>query len=113
MNNPAVAAIEYALNVDEPEAFLRCWFEGNFDALRNEWDAVPEEVFIGADPLHPETKRMLAEADLVPSAWLDDGACRSGSHSTAHRVITDSTKRDMPESVAAAFSTPLFKLDNL
>ena len=111
MNNPAVAAIEYALNDDDPEAFLRCWVEGNFDALRNEWENVPEEVFIGADPLHPETKRMLSEDALVLSAWLDDGECRSGSHATSHRVITDETKKDMPKSIAASFSIPLYKLD--
>ena len=47
----AVAAITYALSNDDPIAFLRCWNEGNFDALRNEWENVPDEVFIGADPL--------------------------------------------------------------
>ena len=68
MNNPAAAAIEYALSDDDPVAFLRCWFEGNFDALRNEWENVPEEVFIGADPLRPETNRMIAvdELSVVP-----------------------------------------------
>lgn len=49
--NAAVAAITYALNNDDPISFLRCWNEGNFDALRNEWEDVPDEVFIGADPL--------------------------------------------------------------
>src|SRR5687768_1315291 len=48
----AVAAIKYALHGDEPMTFLRLWFEGNFDSLRAEWDNVPEEVFIGADPLY-------------------------------------------------------------
>ncbi|WP_313026676.1 hypothetical protein [Pseudomonas lopnurensis] len=47
----AVAAIEYALSDDDPMAFLRCWFEGNFEVLRSEWPNVPDEVFIGADPL--------------------------------------------------------------
>ncbi|OLU25466.1 hypothetical protein BVH03_17575 [Pseudomonas sp. PA15(2017)] len=49
--NAAVAAIEYALGNDDPITFLRCWHEGNFDALRNEWEDVPDEVFIGADHL--------------------------------------------------------------
>lgn len=51
-NNPAVAAIQYALNDDDCKTFLRLWNEGEFDALREEWDDVPDEVFDGADPLH-------------------------------------------------------------
>ncbi len=54
--NPAVAAIEYAINDDSPKEFLQCWFEGDFEALREEWEDVPEAVFIGADSLHPETQ---------------------------------------------------------
>ncbi|MHB0818513.1 hypothetical protein ACYCFK_09555 [Stutzerimonas stutzeri] len=50
-SNAAVAAIEYALRDDDPMAFLRCWFHGDFDVLRREWENVPDEVFIGADPL--------------------------------------------------------------
>lgn len=50
----AVAAIAYALEhpFESPMEFLRCWNEGNFEALRTEWAEVPAEVFIGADPLH-------------------------------------------------------------
>lgn len=43
-------------------------------------------------------------------AWLDDGTCRAGSKATAHRVVTDETKRGMPASVAASFSVPLYAL---
>lgn len=50
-SDPACAAIEYALKDDSPMEFLRCWFEGDFEALRREWPKVPDEVFIGADPL--------------------------------------------------------------
>jgi len=50
-NNPATAAIAYALGDGDGIEFLRCWNEGDFDALRKEWDDVPDEVFIGADPL--------------------------------------------------------------
>lgn len=50
-NNPALAAIQYVLDTnDEPMTFLECWNEGDFEALREEWDDVPDEVFIGADP---------------------------------------------------------------
>lgn len=53
--NAAVAAIQFALEADEGLVFLRCWNEGNFAAIRREWPDAPEEVFIGADPLHPAT----------------------------------------------------------
>lgn len=60
-SNAAIAAIAYVLEhpCDSPMEFLRCWNEGNFDALRAEWPAVPAEVFIGADPLFKP------EGDLV------------------------------------------------
>jgi hypothetical protein len=53
----AVAAIAFALQDDDCKEFLRCWNDGNFEAIRNEWPDAPEEVFIGADPLHPSTKQ--------------------------------------------------------
>lgn len=53
--NAAVAAIQFALETDEGLVFLRCWNEGNFDAIRREWPEAPEDVFVGADPLHPAT----------------------------------------------------------
>ena len=50
-NNPAVAAIQYALDMSDEDGmiFLKMWNEGDFLEIR-------EEVFIGADPLHPETE---------------------------------------------------------
>lgn len=50
----AVAAIAYALDhpCESPMEFLRCWNEGNFDALREEWSDVPDEVIIGAAPIY-------------------------------------------------------------
>lgn len=50
-NDSALAAIKYALNDFEGLAFLRCWYHGDFTSLKEEWDNVPDEVFIGADPL--------------------------------------------------------------
>ncbi len=50
--NAAVAAIQFALETDDGLTFLRCWNEGNFDAIRREWPEAPEAVFVGADPLH-------------------------------------------------------------
>lgn len=52
---PAMAAIQFALETDEGMSFLRCWNEGDFEAIRREWPEAPETVFIGADPLHPES----------------------------------------------------------
>lgn len=48
----AVAAIAFALRAEEGMDFLEAWNEGNFDAIRREWPEVPEDVFIGADPLY-------------------------------------------------------------
>lgn len=55
-SDAAVAAIAFALekasgDIDDIE-FLRCWSEGDFDSIRDEWPEAPEEVFIGADPLY-------------------------------------------------------------
>lgn len=49
-NDPAIAAIEFMLSPDCecPMDFLRCWNEGDFDTIRNEWPEAPETVFLGA-----------------------------------------------------------------
>lgn len=51
----AVAAIQFALEDDDGLSFLRYWNTGDFDILRKEWPEAPEAVYIGADPLHPQT----------------------------------------------------------
>lgn len=57
VSDAAVAAIAYVLEhpCESPMEFLRCWNEGDFEALRTEWPDVPAEVFIGADPLHQQS----------------------------------------------------------
>lgn len=55
--NSAVAAIAYAFSnncEDNYDAmlFLRWWNEGEFDKIRRNFEDVPEDVFIGADPLY-------------------------------------------------------------
>lgn len=52
-NDPALALIAYMVEnpYDDPMLLLRLWNEGDFDAIRKEWPSVPDEVFIGADPL--------------------------------------------------------------
>lgn len=61
-----------------------------------------------------ECNALRAEVEAMkrqePAAWLDDGTCRAGSEATAHRVVTNETRRDMPASVAASFSVPLYAL---
>lgn len=52
----AVAAIQFALEDDDGMQFLRLWNGGDFDDIRREWPEAPEEVFIGADPLHKPSK---------------------------------------------------------
>lgn len=37
--------------MESPLEFLRCWNEGNFEALREEWPDAPEEIYL-ADPLY-------------------------------------------------------------
>jgi len=69
-NDAAAAAIQYALekcdgNSDSVE-FLRYWNEGQFDLIRRNWHDTPEVLFIGADPLHPQTIALLAAASERP-----------------------------------------------
>lgn len=52
---------------------------------------------------------ILPAAEAKPAAWLDDGALRAGSERTAHRVVTDEQKRDMPNAVRSSFNVPLFR----
>ncbi|MGN8188573.1 hypothetical protein ACTJLD_21555 [Burkholderia sp. 22088] len=63
--DPACAAIQFALSLDDGSSidFLNNWNEGEFDVLRREWPEAPEDVYIGADPLHPGPPRALAGAE--------------------------------------------------
>jgi hypothetical protein len=45
-------------------------------------------------------------------AWRDDGATRSGSTSTAYRVVTDETKRGMPKAAVEAYTDALVRLED-
>lgn len=58
----SVAAIQFALQDDEGIEFLRCWNEGDFDAIRAEWPDAPEDVYIGADPLYQSKVGTLARS---------------------------------------------------
>jgi len=56
--DPALAVIDFVLNgeCEDGFAFMRYWYEGDFDTIRREWPEAPDTVFIGADPLHPDTE---------------------------------------------------------
>lgn len=57
-DDAAVAAIRFALRreCESPIEFLRCWFEGDFAAIRREWPESPDGIFVGADPLSPDER---------------------------------------------------------
>ena len=70
-NDAAVAAIKFALTDDggcEAVTFLNLWLHGDFAAIRKEWANVPEDVFIGADPLAAAPTQPAPEAE--PVAWM-------------------------------------------
>ena len=101
------AAIKFALKNDDCEGltFLRVWSEGNFAAIREEWDNVPEEVFIGADPLHPLTKY----PDLIQHISGIFGAPPVKLTGTIHQLKTD----PIPfTAVAEGFKTHEIRLDD-
>ena len=52
--NPALALLTYIVEQrpDESRTLIECWYRGDFEAIRREWDGVPDSVFIGADPLY-------------------------------------------------------------
>lgn len=52
------AVIGYMLGkgyMESPLEFLRCWNEGDFDSLREEWPDAPEEIYL-ADALYKGKK---------------------------------------------------------
>ncbi|KGB98081.1 GP46 domain protein [Burkholderia multivorans] len=60
INDASVAAIQYALDAEHGLEWLALWNEGEFDRCRRGWPDAPEDCYIGADPLHPGTQRLLA-----------------------------------------------------
>lgn len=64
---PGIAAIAFALETDDGLEFLRCWNEGDFDAIRREWPEAPAEVFIGADALHTSAPEPPVPAASMPA----------------------------------------------
>jgi hypothetical protein len=50
---------------------------------------------------------------MEPVAWMDDGSLRSGSESTAFRVVSAETKSTMPSASAVNFTIPLYTADQV
>lgn len=56
--DPAAAAIAFAVMLEDPfeaHEFLDHWYNGGFPEIRDRWPEAPEDIYIGADPLHPQT----------------------------------------------------------
>jgi hypothetical protein len=87
MNDSAVAAIKYALEkCDGPSDsmwFLRLWSEGDFEAIREGYEDVPDEVFIDADPLFKSPAHIQDGEEVEVVAWANpDDLVQDGfSHS--------------------------------
>lgn len=45
MPKATLAAMEYAASADEGQAFLTCWLEGDFEAIRREWPDAPASIY--------------------------------------------------------------------
>lgn len=75
--DPASALITFILeHANGPDGFdpvylMETWNEGNFEALRRDWPELPEEVYIGADPLHKKT--IIRDVALNAKEVLDEG----------------------------------------
>lgn len=57
-NDPTIALLNWIFDpcndIDEWDTLIRLWHEGEFDSIRKEWGEdydIPDEIFIGADPL--------------------------------------------------------------
>lgn len=60
-NNPALAVMQFAFananfnqgfeDMAETVQLLSMWYQGDFQEMRDTWPDIPDEVFIGADPL--------------------------------------------------------------
>ena len=55
--DPASAAIAYALGTEDMFEFLSYWNEGEFQILCDNWEDIPDDVFIGADQFLKSSKK--------------------------------------------------------
>lgn len=75
--NPAVDLIKFIVEsrVDEVEALLACWCEGNFDAIRREWPECPDSIFEGL-----ESPEMRARSEAQAKAYHERKRAREANH---------------------------------
>lgn len=61
------AVISYVLDnpFESPMEFLRCWNEGSFESLRQEWPDAPQDIYL-ADTQHPDFKGLGVATHDVP-----------------------------------------------
>lgn len=66
-------AIKFALTLPTWETydFLQMWSDGDFPELREGWPEAPESVYIGADPLHPETAKLQAADEAKEARGME------------------------------------------
>jgi len=73
-NDPAVAAIQFALKTDDGLTWLRLWNEGEFEACRKEWLDSPAACFIGADQFFvPPSSELTGDGSGEALPPVEDG----------------------------------------
>lgn len=96
--NAAAAAIQFALEAEDGKSFLRLWNEGEFDVCRRGWPEAPKEVYVGADPMLPETRAMLFQNNgqkAPPEQELcEDEGCPH--HGTPHVCVEQAPQATLP-----------------
>lgn len=75
--NPALAVLEFVMQVDQDDgsgrSFYEYWREGEFEKCRKHWPEAPEACYIGADPFHPQTVSLSAtDADQTETPRAGD-----------------------------------------
>lgn len=67
----AVISFVLANPCESPMEFLRCWNEGDFDSLREEWPEASEDIYL-ADSLNPKFRGLEVESCVTPA--LQEGS---------------------------------------
>lgn len=99
-NDPATAAIAFALNTDDALSFLNCWLHGDFEAIRREWPEAPESVFVGADP----TLARVSQPVAWQRKWDADGVKPFKVRNATGRLVGDKKFKILPITKLKVFS---------
>lgn len=116
MGDPAVEAIKYALEKCEDcydsVWFLRLWNEGDFESIREEYEDVPDEIFIGADSLFKSPAHIEDGEEVEVVGWRisSEGFGSYLADSALHACPDDARERLMTvaqhQRIVAALSAP-------